>query len=206
MSDRPGIIYIAVNRVNGKAYVGQTTRTIAHRFKSHMQASRRGSHHYFHRAIQKYGIESFEVAVLGECENKADLNALERSWIARLGCITPNGYNLAAGGEGSLEARRSEKWNAAVRSQSVRKKQSERARIWRASMTPEQRQAHQEKITAKAKGRPNPKLRGQNNPSCSPEVRQKISEYRKIEWQTNPKRLAKRAWKLKQIPLFGESQ
>lgn len=54
-----GIIYSYINVINGKAYVGQTTRPKV-RHKQHIQAALNnldGS--VFHKAIRKYGIQSF---------------------------------------------------------------------------------------------------------------------------------------------------
>lgn len=54
-----GIIYSYINVINGKVYVGQTTRPKV-RHKQHIQAALNnldGS--IFHKAIRKYGIQSF---------------------------------------------------------------------------------------------------------------------------------------------------
>jgi group I intron endonuclease len=169
-----GIIYLAVNRVNGKAYVGQTTRGVAHRLESHRQKSCRAGASHFQRALNKYGEANFDVAVLETCEDKQSLNAAERAWIARLGSIAPYGYNIAAGGEGSLEARRSVAWNEAVRSPEARKKHSEHMTAIRARLTPEQREAWRINAGAARRGISPPSMFGDTNPSKRPEVREKI--------------------------------
>jgi group I intron endonuclease len=53
----------------------------------------------FHKAIAKYGIESFELSVLEECEGMDELVDAERRWIAELETLSPKGYNLTTGGD-----------------------------------------------------------------------------------------------------------
>ena len=47
-------------------------------------------------AIEKYGKESFTFEILGYFEN---YNEVEKEMIQKYNCITPNGYNIQAGGE-----------------------------------------------------------------------------------------------------------
>ena len=94
-----GVIYKLTNKINGKPYVGQTTRTPEERFIDHKycQTSNIG------RAIRKYGEENFTIEVLEECETKEQLNEREIFWIAFFNCMVPNGYNVAEGGQGNWE-------------------------------------------------------------------------------------------------------
>ena len=68
---RPGIIYVARNRVNGKAYVGKTVSGLAIRKAAHRREAEAGSRCPFHRAIRKWGFETFEFVVLQECVGKS---------------------------------------------------------------------------------------------------------------------------------------
>lgn len=96
-----GIIYLAVNRVNGKAYVGQTKIKFQSRIGNHISvATTKDSTTPFHRALRKYGPESFDFAVLEEHLAIA-LDDRETYWIAHLGSKTPNGYNRTDGGQGA---------------------------------------------------------------------------------------------------------
>ena len=90
-----GIIYGLENYIDHKIYVGQTKRTLEERFNEHKKADT-----YIGNAIRKYGEENFLCIVLEECETQEELNEAEIKWIARLNCMTPNGYNCTAGGEG----------------------------------------------------------------------------------------------------------
>lgn len=96
-----GIIYCLTNKINGKRYVGQTTRLLEDRWKTHCVLSRSRTSKKFalHSAIQKYGSSEFIVECLQKCDDLQSLNASERKWISDLGTLSPAGYNLSTGGE-----------------------------------------------------------------------------------------------------------
>lgn len=89
-----GIIYKVTNKVNGKIYIGQTIRNISERMGEHIR------HHdtYFDVAIDKYGIDSFDVSIIDFSSDTDELNKKERHWIAFFNSLAPNGYNLCEGG------------------------------------------------------------------------------------------------------------
>lgn len=89
------LIYKITNLINGKIYVGQTTKTVEERFKKHATADS-----LIGRAIRKYGKENFKPEVIAECESVEEANELEKYWIKTLNCKAPEGYNLTDGGEG----------------------------------------------------------------------------------------------------------
>ena len=97
-----GIIYCVTNTVNGKQYVGQTTHTFKWRWQRHLASARCGSRGVLHSAICKYGIEVFKVEQIDFAESRSELNEKEVYHIARCLALVPDGYNLAAGGEGSF--------------------------------------------------------------------------------------------------------
>ena len=73
-----GVIYIAINKVNGKMYVGQTTRDILKRIYRHMSNSNRGCKCAFYTAIRKYGWDNFDWCVLVDgIKSKDKLDELE---------------------------------------------------------------------------------------------------------------------------------
>lgn len=60
-----GEVYLLTNTVNGKQYVGQTTRGAKYRWRDHQHdAKRRGNKSVLGRAIRKYGATSFTITVL----------------------------------------------------------------------------------------------------------------------------------------------
>ena len=88
------IIYKMTNKVNGKVYIGQTTRELDERTKEHI----RHNEIIVDKAIQKYGIENFTVEQIDLAENIDELNQKEMYWIEHYDCITPKGYNQCYGG------------------------------------------------------------------------------------------------------------
>lgn len=67
------IVYKLTNLVNGKIYVGQTTRSLEKRFKehSHCKTSLIG------QAIHEFGEENFSREVLVTCDSKEETDNLE---------------------------------------------------------------------------------------------------------------------------------
>lgn len=102
------VVYQATNRVNGKRYIGITSRSLQTRSREHLYAARCGSTAWFHAAIRKHGFHAFDFSVLATCIGPATGNAEEQRFIA---LFKPE-YNRTAGGDGqcgrvlSEEARR----------------------------------------------------------------------------------------------------
>lgn len=100
-------IYLITNKVNGKKYVGQSV-DIHRRFLEHLrsgqpkkypQKNKRDINAPVHIAMQKYGIQSFSLTILEECE-KTQLNERERYWINYYKSNDKQfGYNILAGGQ-----------------------------------------------------------------------------------------------------------
>ena len=88
-----GTIYIATNQINGKQYVGQTTRTLQRRIYEHTVVKKNLP---FWNAIQKYDIENFKWISFSCPEEDMDLQ--EGLLIKELNTLIPNGYNLNSGG------------------------------------------------------------------------------------------------------------
>lgn len=92
-------IYKITNKLNGKAYIGQTrSGDVKDRWKVHKSAHSGGGRNAIKRAIQKYGVENFEFETLCKADSEAQLNEFEKKYIAELNTLAPNGYNLMTGG------------------------------------------------------------------------------------------------------------
>lgn len=105
-----GYIYLVVNKINNKKYVGQTTRTIQKRWEDHIyDALNNHDDFYFHRAIRKYGIENFNITELVSCSDD-QLDEQEIYYIERYKTfyIYNQGYNLTRGGSGGTKVNRAE--------------------------------------------------------------------------------------------------
>ena len=88
-------IYKVTNKINGKVYIGQSV-DIGRRWREHMTAK---DDIYFHKAIQKYGVENFEWEVIEQCKKK-DLDEREIYWIEYYDSFN-KGYNCTKGGDGN---------------------------------------------------------------------------------------------------------
>lgn len=99
-----GLTYKATNTINGKTYVGKTTKTLKYRWKRHIEQPIR----VFGKAIAKYGPDAFVLEILEiigahTVEHlQLLLNESERKFIANFDCRVPNGYNLTDGGDGAV--------------------------------------------------------------------------------------------------------
>ena len=96
-----GKIYKITNQVNGKVYIGQTTKSLKERFNKHCWAT--SSNDVYHQsmaiklAIHKYGKENFKIELIEECDiNKLDER--EVYWISYYDSYN-NGYNCTKGGQ-----------------------------------------------------------------------------------------------------------
>ena len=88
-------IYKVTNKINGKVYIGQSV-DIGRRWHTHMTAK---DDIYFHKAIQKYGVENFEWEVIEQCK-KSELDEREIYWIEYYDSFN-KGYNRTKGGDGN---------------------------------------------------------------------------------------------------------
>lgn len=97
-----GFIYKITNVINGKIYIGKTSKTIEDRFKNHIKQAKRGDDNsYLHSAMKKYGFENFLVEQLDVADSIEELNSKEIYWIDKLDSRNSHiGYNQAAGGDG----------------------------------------------------------------------------------------------------------
>ena len=102
-------IYKAINKIDGKVYIGFDSNWPS-RQKAHLYID---DNCYFHRAIKKYGKDSFEWEVLYQSKNREHtLSIMEPYYIREYNSFGSNGYNMTFGGEQvmlgkthSLEAR-----------------------------------------------------------------------------------------------------
>lgn len=102
------LVYRAINKVNGKQYIGYTTKTLKERISVHVYKSRcKSNKHYFYlfkQALRKYGLDNFQWEVLEECSTKKECCEREMFYISKYDTISPNGYNLTKGGNGGLQS------------------------------------------------------------------------------------------------------
>jgi group I intron endonuclease len=90
-----GYIYMLKNKVNGKIYIGQTTRPIRKRLGEHETGESRKCRAIYN-AIQYHGWVNFEKDWY-ECPDE-DLNFDEELLVREMETLAPKGYNLREGG------------------------------------------------------------------------------------------------------------
>ena len=105
-----GVIYLYVNKINNKKYVGQTMRSIKERHKKHISSTYNSNDTAYnlplHKSFRKYGIENFQLIILEIVPKESNdkmirrLNELEIKLIKELDTLAKNkkGYNVADGG------------------------------------------------------------------------------------------------------------
>lgn len=101
------LIYKITNLINGKIYVGQTTKTLEQRLAKHWSEAKCASrpNNYFHNALLKYGIENFIIEKLDTASSIEELNEKEYYWIEKLHSRDKDiGYNLMTGGKSGIKS------------------------------------------------------------------------------------------------------
>jgi group I intron endonuclease len=197
-----GFIYMVTNTINGKVYVGKTTKPFDARWKQHLKLSKSRFGKYLHNAIVKHEAEAFTFEIVDMACTAEALNEKERERIRRESAADPKfGYNLTLGGEGAgahneaTRQRMSEAAKAALANPEARLRLSEQAKAsW---AVPEERQRRSEKMktvltspegrkrqceAAKA-ARETPEYKQKHLEAMArPEVRERISEQAKAAW------------------------
>lgn len=76
------IVYKITNIINGKIYIGQTTRTLEEHFHRRQQDALSGRlNTHFARAIRKHGPQSFEAEIIDTASSQEELTNKEYYWI-----------------------------------------------------------------------------------------------------------------------------
>ena len=107
-------VYLITNEVNGKQYVGKTIHTAKHRWYGHRRGAKDGINSRLCKAIKKYGEDKFKIIVLYQGSSDREILSVERAMIAQYRTLTPNGYNICIGGEGTSGRRMSEENKSAI--------------------------------------------------------------------------------------------
>jgi len=88
-------IYMFTNSVNGKRYIGKTSRPVEHRLNEHFSGKHIDKMPIV-KAIKKHGKDNFSIEILFETDCKDELNLKEIEFI---NSHKPE-YNISPGGEG----------------------------------------------------------------------------------------------------------
>jgi len=85
-------IYIITNTLNGKHYVGLTSRTITERVGEHFKNAHSGKSKLICKAIRKFGYRVFDYAMIDGSDYRKEAVELEKWWISKLNTFE-EGYN-----------------------------------------------------------------------------------------------------------------
>jgi len=117
-----GIIYLIINKIDDKKYIGKTSRPLYKRMAEHKYDSQIYSNKnktYLHRAMNKHGFDNFDVDILEEIQSdnleefNCKLNELEIYYIDKFDTYK-NGYNTTFGGDGCCGYEISDKHKEAI--------------------------------------------------------------------------------------------
>ncbi len=90
-------VYIHVNKINKKVYIGQTSQKPERRWGKNGYNYKKSS--YFELAIQKYGWDNFEHIILKDNLTQEEANYWEKYYIEQYDSTNRDrGYNLTTGG------------------------------------------------------------------------------------------------------------
>ncbi len=96
------LVYKLTNKINGKAYIGITSRDESARWSEHKVRAKQGVRNSrLYDAIRKYGPDTFSREVIASASTEDELRKLERRYIQEFDTYE-NGYNSNLGGYGFL--------------------------------------------------------------------------------------------------------
>lgn len=97
------IIYKITNNINGKVYIGQTSKSLHKRMSYHKRCAFNYNLEYtLYKAFRKYGIDNFTWETLCECSDINEMNEKEIHFIEQYKSFGQQGYNMTSGGEGMI--------------------------------------------------------------------------------------------------------
>lgn len=92
-------VYVHINKINGKKYVGQTCQKPSKRWNAGYGYIKNT---YFYKAIKKYGWSNFDHEIVASNLTKEEADNFEMLLIKKLNLLDPDrGYNLNEGGSRS---------------------------------------------------------------------------------------------------------
>lgn len=98
-------IYKCTNKINGKTYIGFTNKKLEKRIIEHISCANTNSNYLLHKAIRKYGQNSFLWETVYESYDKDYLlSEMENYFIVESNSYfeTGHGYNMTFGGQGGM--------------------------------------------------------------------------------------------------------
>lgn len=171
-------VYVHINKINNKKYVGITKQNPIRRWKNGWGYYSKTNQSYFWRSIQKYGWNNFEHKILEDNLSYEQAKSMERYYIKLYNTANSfYGYNLTLGGDGFLGMPRSEETKKKL-SNSLKGKYTKEKSYWYGKHLPrdviekqkETKRKNPYHHTEEWKDKHSKQLKGANN-VCSKPVR-----------------------------------
>jgi hypothetical protein len=89
--------YLIHNEITHEGYVGITERSLAARWKQHIESAFKRSGYLLHDKIGEYGLRNFSFHHLASAKSRSDLNRLEQILVQQFDTVE-RGYNQTRGG------------------------------------------------------------------------------------------------------------
>jgi group I intron endonuclease len=98
------IVYKITNKINEKAYIGFTSKSLKERWRKHCIDAKSGRQTFLCNAIRKYGPDTFDLEILYETLDIEEArDHAENKFIMLYETLLPEkGYNMTKGGEGTM--------------------------------------------------------------------------------------------------------
>ena len=95
-------VYQHINKINGKVYIGMTSRSLKERFGNN--GNNYTTSPSFFNAIQEYGWDNFDHIILYEGLTESEACKMEQKMISKFDSMNPEfGYNQASGGNNNFK-------------------------------------------------------------------------------------------------------
>ena len=193
-------VYMHKNKINGKMYIGITSRSPEIRWGNNGSQYTSVKNPCFYNAIQKYGWDNFEHIILFQNLTEKEAKLKERELISEYHtCVYDEnkmGYNMTFGGEGLL---------GHVASEETRRKMSESKR---GENNPFYGRHFSEESKKKLSDALKGKMIGENNPfygqKHTEETKQKLSEYASTRTGDKNPNYGNHALAGENHPLYGQ--
>jgi group I intron endonuclease len=168
------LIYKALNKINGKIYIGETNN-LEKRIVEHLRSAQRGDKGYFYNALRAYGSQVFEWSTIDIADCREILDEKEEYWINHLHTKPPYGYNVANGGN----------WNPGKNRGTKRPDLAERNKVIKPMLGKHLSEETKRKLSESKIGKKRPdqsvrikKINMEDNPAKRPGARKKLGEPR----------------------------
>ena len=93
-------VYLIINKINLKKYVGYTKHSIERRFNEHVGETKTKTKRLFMKALRKYGKESFTIRHISTAPDHETAKWMEKRLVVMFESYGKSGYNMTPGGDG----------------------------------------------------------------------------------------------------------